>query len=129
MKRKGQPTEVLECMNCGWKCPWQLYQKTYQRKGLNGGGQGFIEEFVEKFKNTYSYSKRFILIDTLIHCFHWSGAGRPGSASLIEGKMKDVMAFLDHLSYGDKIPEDIEKKREEWRKTWQQNPWSKGKGQ
>jgi hypothetical protein len=43
--------------------------------------------------------------------------------------MKDVMAFLDRLEYGDAIPPEIASTREEWRRKWQGNAWSSGKGQ
>ena len=80
-----------------------------------------------------SYRERMVLIDQLIHRFHWESAGvedgRPGATSLIEGKMKDIMAFLDRLNYGDHIPPEIEHTREEWRKKWRANAWSNSKGQ
>ncbi len=134
INRTWEPDEMLRCTHCDWQCPWQAYQKTYQRKNLNAGGmKEFVEEFVRKFESTRSYADRLVLIDTLIHRFHWeqSGAsgGRPGACGLIEGKMKDIMPFLDRLSYGDQIPEEIDRTREEWRKKWSRNPWSHGKGQ
>jgi hypothetical protein len=127
-------TPFANCADCGWECPWELYQKTYQRKGLFAGGlEPFIKDFVRKFPATDSYRERMVLIDTLIHRFHWEDTGhadgRPGATSLIQGKMKNIMAFLDRLSYGDDIPPEIERTRAEWRKKWRQNAWSSGKGQ
>jgi ribosomal protein L37AE/L43A len=128
------PTPVVRCANCGWMCPWEHYQKTYQRKGLFAGGlEPFIKDFVHLFPATHSYRERMVLIDILIHRFHWESAGiadgRPGATSLIEGKMKDIMAFLDRLSYGDTIPPEIERTREEWRRKWRRNAWSSSTGQ
>jgi ribosomal protein L37AE/L43A len=128
------PDPFARCANCGWLCPWALYQKTYQHKGLFAGGlEPFIDDFVRKFPATRAYRERMVLIDTLIHRFHWESTGnpdgRPGATSLIEGKMKDIMPFLDRLSYGDNIPPEIARTREEWRKKWRQNAWSSGKGQ
>ena len=122
------------CPACGWMCPWDLYIKTYQHKGLFAGGfEPFVRDFVRQFPATQSYQERMVLIDGLIHRFHWESAGvtdgRPGATSLIQGKMKDVMAFLDRLSYGDNIPPAITRTREEWRRKWDENAWSKGKGQ
>ncbi len=127
-------TRFAKCGACGWECPWALYQKTYQRKGLSGGGfEPFVRAFVEKFSGARSHGEKLVLIDTLIHRFHWEHVsavgGRPGASALIEGKMKDIMPFLDRLSYGDDVPPDIEQTREEWRRKWAGNPWSKGKGQ
>jgi hypothetical protein len=129
-----EPVPFVRCANCGWNCPWEQYQKTYQRKGLFAGGlEPFIKAFVDTFPATDSHRERMVLIDTLIHRFHWETAGtedgRPGAVSLIEGKMKDIMALLDHLSYGDNIPPEIERTREEWRRKWRGNAWSSSKGQ
>ncbi len=43
--------------------------------------------------------------------------------------MKDIMPFLDRLSYGDDIPPEVARNREEWRRKWRENPWSSGRGQ
>ena len=128
------PTTFAKCAACGWTCPWTLYKKTYQRKGLFAGGmESIVRDFVRRFAATRSHRERLVLIDTLIHRFHWesgdSAGGRPGATSLIEGKMKDIMPFLDHLSYGDDIPPEVKHTRAEWRRKWWGNPWSSGKGQ
>lgn len=126
-----QPIEILDCPNCEWACPLSVYQKTYRRKNMNPGGmKPYLEEFVRKFRNTRSHRDRLVLIDTLIHRYHWnSSGGRPGACGLIQGRMKDVVSFLDKLSYGEKMPPEIRRTREEWRKRWASNPWSQGRGQ
>ena len=94
--------EILRCPECHWTCPWKAYQKTYKYKGLFVGGlEPYVREFVNKCETTHSLSEQLILIDTLIHRFHWeqtSTSGRPAVCSLIEGKMRDTMAFLDRLT-------------------------------
>ena len=129
-----QPNATALCGRCGWECPWPLYKKTYQRKNLNPGGMtSFVREFLNRFSAARSPGEKLVLIDTLIHRFHWESStdlgGRPGALNLIEGKMKDIMPFLDRLTYGDSIPADIHQTREEWRSKWVRNPWSKDKGQ
>ena len=67
---------LLKCSNCGWECWWKTYHKTIKYKGLNAGGmQPFLEEFVQKFPKARSHSERLILIDTLIHRYHWETSG------------------------------------------------------
>jgi hypothetical protein len=121
--------EHLLCKNCGWECTWFAYKKTFQyKKMLIGGMKPFVLEFVKKFSNRMSPENRLILIDTLIHRYHWeseSGSGRPGVAGLIEGKWKGIMPFLDELSYGDHVPPEAEATRAKWRKHWRGSRWEK----
>jgi hypothetical protein len=103
------------------------------QRAFAGGLEPFINDFVRTFPVTHAYRERMVLIDILIHRFHWESAGivdgRPGATSLIEGTMNDIMAFLDHLNYSDTIPPEIERTREEWRRKWRENAWSSRKGQ
>jgi hypothetical protein len=52
---------------------------------------------------------------------------RPGACCLIEGKLKDIMPFLDALSYGENVPEDVQATREEWRKVWRDSRWNRSR--
>jgi hypothetical protein len=123
--------EYLECQSCGWRCPTQAYKKTYKYKHLFAGGmKPFLEEFVREFSRARNHSDRFLLIDTLIHRYHWQFVGkpsRPGACCLIEGKLKDIMPFLDALSYGENVPEDVETTREEWRRVWRTSRWNRSR--
>ena len=56
-----------------------------------------------------------LLIDQLLHGFHWyyktGKPTRPVAINLIEGRLREVIAFLDRLTYGDKsTPELLESK-------------------
>ena len=58
-----------------------------------------------------------ILIDTLIHRYHWElegGLTGPGARDLIGGKPSEVIDFLNHLSYGTSSSPEILATREEW---------------
>jgi len=119
--------EDLKCSHCGWECSWEAYKKTIKYKHLNAGGmKPFLEEFAEAFPQARSHTDRLVLIDTLIHKYHWetsTGGGRPGACCLIEGKMSNIMPFLDGLSYGEQTPVEVEATREEWRRKWDKNKW------
>jgi hypothetical protein len=126
-----EPDEMLACPACDWVCPAQAYRKTYARKNLGTGGlDEQIREFMHGFESARAYGDKLVLIDTLIHRFHWcSEQGRPLATALIAGTMKGTMAFLDRLSYGDSVPDAVHRTREEWRRTWAKNEWSHGRGQ
>ncbi len=130
-KRTWEPEEQLDCPNCDWRCPARAYNKTWARKNFSTGGlDKDICEFMSRFEPSKSYGEKLVLIDTLIHQSHWSSdQGRPLVTSLIEGSMKSTMAFLDRLTYGDSVPNEVHRTREEWRRTWSRNGWSKGRGQ
>jgi hypothetical protein len=86
-----EPVRFVRCANCGWMCPWELYQKTYQHKWLFAGGlEPFVKDYVRRFPATHSHRERMLLIDNLIHRFHWESEGvddgRPGATSLSRPK-------------------------------------------
>ena len=126
-----QPDEELVCLTCDWRCPLRVYRKTYARRYLmTGGMDDEIRRFMRRFASARSHNDKMVLMDTLIHLSHWaSDQGQPLATSFIEGKMKDIMPFLDRLSYGDNTPPEIAQTREEWRRKWARNHWSKGRGQ
>ena len=56
-------------------------------------------------------------IDKLLHGFHWSvryGPTRPVAINLIEGRLKDVIQFLDALSFGPDSTPGMFQNRAEW---------------
>lgn len=58
-----------------------------------------------------------ILIDTLIHRYHWElegGLTGPGARDLIGGKPSEIIDFLNHLSYGTNSNPEILATRQEW---------------
>jgi hypothetical protein len=117
---------MIVCTFCDWECSSVAYRRTIKYKKLNAGGmRPFIEDYVGRYPAAKTSAEKLILIDTLIHRYHWetnTGAGRPGSVGLIEGKMKDIMPFLDKLSYGTHVPAGVEQTRAEWRKKWDRHP-------
>ena len=58
-----------------------------------------------------------MLIDQLVHGFHWSlehDPTRPVAVNLIQGRLGEVIAFLDSLSYGEESTPGTKEQREEW---------------
>jgi hypothetical protein len=61
-----------------------------------------------------------LLIDRLIHGFHWyckdnvKGPTRPVAVNLIEGRLGEVVAFLDSLTYSNKSTPGVRRNLAEW---------------
>ena len=58
-----------------------------------------------------------LLIDALIHGFHWTakyGSTRPVAINLIEGRLADVIRFLDQLTYEEASTPGVAEQREAW---------------
>ena len=112
--------EILECASCGWQLAWSEYYASIRRKQLGAGGiEPFLKEFVQQFPKAPSPRHRMILIDQLIHRYHWEmiqDPGRPGCNSLIGGTVGQVMSMLNSLSYSDASTPGLREVHNRWRK-------------
>ena len=116
--------EALDCPNCSWHTTWGAYLKTYQGKQLS---QGQIGEALARYMATYrrasSSMEKMLAIDALIHEFHWNlvnGRIRPTRAAcvnLIEGRLGEVIGFLNDLTYGDGTGSEMKQTRSRWKET------------
>ena len=116
--------QVISCPECSWQITWADYLRTVQRRQLHIGGAGpAFRAFVEQYPRARSAREKMLLIDRLIHEFHYSlrtDPTRPTRAAcvnLIQGRLTDVVAFLNDLTYGrDAAPELIQTRRN-WRRS------------
>jgi ribosomal protein L37AE/L43A len=111
--------EILHCEKCGWELSWGDYFLTIQKKQLSGAEpvRAIFRAFIKAFPKAKSAREQMFLIDRVIHQFHYSqkyGVTRPTAVNLIEGRLRDVIEFLDQLSYGAASTPGIQKKRDEW---------------
>jgi hypothetical protein len=116
-----QPEEILGC-TCGWQLPWKDYFRTIQRKQLSGADPvlQFFGEFVSGFPTAEKPTQKMLLIDRLLHGFHYHmkyGPTRATGVNLIEGNLHEVIDFLDRLTYGESSTPGIQQMRQEWRTT------------
>lgn len=112
--------EVLRCEDCHWELTWKEYFATIQHKQLSGAEpvlqlfQGYILAFGE----AKTYPQKVFLIDQLIHGFHRylrsQRPTRPVAVNLIEGRLGEVIALLDSLSYSEKSTPGIKENQEQW---------------
>ena len=90
----------------------------YRRRQLNpGGAVDYFQAFIEGYPHCRSARDRMLAIDRLIHSFHYSLRQdptlptRPAAVNLIEGRLGDIVPFLDELTYGSDSPYLAETRR------------------
>ena len=98
-------TNPIACPACGWKATYGQYRDSWRHQDLKGGNAvAFFTAFVEQYPRAQTPRERILLIDRLIHTFHWSARRQrshvPVGMQLIEGGLEEVIAFLDRLTYG-----------------------------
>jgi ribosomal protein L37AE/L43A len=114
------PEEILQCKHCGWEMTWRAYFKTIQHKQLSGAEPVIVlfKEYIEKFTSARTPQEKMLLIDCLIHGFHWNmvyGPTRATGVNLIEGNYHEVVDFLDNLTYGESSTPGTRAVWQEWR--------------
>ena len=127
--RQGGRDEQLTCPVCGWQILWQTYQKSHKRRQLNpGGAVSAFTHFVQTYPKARQPKDKMLLIDGVIHAFHYSLKAkpdlptRPAGVNLINGKLRDVVEFLDELSGLNTSPA-IQKNHRNWRKNYDASFW------
>lgn len=114
----GNKDELLQCA-CGWQLTWGEYFATLQHKQLSGA-EAILEQFrsyVKAFPAAQTPPEKMFLIDQLIHGFHWYvkfGPTRPAAVNLIEGRLREVVAFLEKLTYGEGSTPGLAEQYTEW---------------
>jgi hypothetical protein len=122
--------KLLNCPKCDWQLTWGDYFATIQHKQLSGAEPvlEIFQEFVDQFPKARTDREKMFRIDRLLHGFHWNvkyGPTRPVAINLIEGRLHDVILFLDELSYGpDSTPGTIEQKTEWIEKSQNARNWA-----
>jgi predicted RNA-binding Zn-ribbon protein involved in translation (DUF1610 family) len=113
--------EMLACPQCGWQITWGEYAKSFKRKQLNvGGARSAFEGYVERYPVARTPRAKMLAIDRLIHEFHYSYRWQPDlptrsvGPNLIQGKLGDVLLFLDELSYGPQSTVGVNERRAQW---------------
>jgi hypothetical protein len=117
----AQPDEILSCRACGWAAPWKDYFRTIQHRQLSGAEpvQAFFKDFNERFPKAKDPQDKMLLIDRLIHGWHWNALfqmnTRAAGINLIEGNYHQVIEFLDQLSYGPGSTPGVREEWQDWR--------------
>jgi transcriptional regulator NrdR family protein len=122
--------EVITCPECGWRITWGEYALSFRRKQLNSGGAlTAFERYIRDYRAAQRPQQKMLAIDRLIHEFHYSLRTqpdlpcRPVGVNLIQGKLGDVVRFLDELTYGRQTTEGLKENRAAWLKEMEKIPW------
>ena len=107
---------------CGWQTTWASYHASWRHQELLGSNAlPAIGEFSHRYPRAASPRDCMLLIDALIHAFHWDLKAqlpnRSAANNLLEGNHEQVVAFLDELTYGAGNTEGLDVRRDEWRAT------------
>jgi len=120
ISRANERDSPILCPVCGWQTTWFAYRKTFRRGQLNPGGAViFFQEFLRAYDLATTAKERMMAIDRVIHQFHYSlrtdpdQPTRAAGVNLIDGKLEDVVKFLNQLSELD-IPAEMQQRHEEW---------------
>ena len=110
-----QGTTVCPKSGCGWSTTRLMYEQSMRNHyAYTGRGVAAFVSYYQEYPAARTYKEKLILIDRLIHDFHWDEAkGIPTksvASKLLEGNKKEVVRFLDRLSA---IDQDA---KNEWRR-------------
>jgi hypothetical protein len=110
-----QGTTVCPKPGCGWSTTRMVYEQSMRNHyAYTGRADAAFVAYYQNYPTVRTYKEKLILIDRLIHSYHWNeeqGIPTKSLASkLLEGNKKEVVRFLDRLSA---IDQDV---KNEWRR-------------
>ena len=120
---RGDPRDrLLTCPRCSWQITWGEYHLSFKRHQLNpGGATASFSAYLQDYAAAQTPQAKMLAIDRLIHEFHYSYRPRPDiptrsvSVNLIEGKLSDVIQFLDELTAGQELSPERQAAYAGWR--------------
>lgn len=125
---QGRETKFT-CPVCGWSSSWLDYHRSFKRRQLNpGGAVSAFQHFVTYYPKARTARDKMLLIDGVIHAFHFSLKDqpdlptRPAGVNLIEGKLHDVVTLLDEIS-GLTTTGDIVHTHKAWKENYARSYW------
>lgn len=107
-------TTKYPSINCDWETTALDYQNSWSNRQLNGtNALPAFQNFFDNFLKAKLFSDKMVLIDQLLHSFHWdlkmNLISRSVMNNLVEGSYDQVVEFLDQITY------DGSNTKEEWR--------------
>jgi hypothetical protein len=86
---------------CGWSCTFAEWSLSWRHRELNGANAvDAFRAYVQSWPTARTIRRQMVLIDQLIHAFHYGlrqDPGRPAANNLIEGSVAQVVQLLDEI--------------------------------
>ena len=125
LRREDRELYEVVCPVCGWRVVWRDFERSFKRQQLNSGGAlDEFQRFVDNYPGLREASQKMLAVDHLIHAFHYSVLERPDLPSrpvapnLIQGKLEEVVVFLNELTFDAGRP-GLEAERQAWKNEYQ----------
>jgi hypothetical protein len=128
--QKGIDIESTHCPHChNWLLTGRHYRESLRQAGLGGGSVlQLFQAFVSRYPTATTPRDRTLLIDHLIHEFHYALSRLPDGSlgrnpkphdvtatNLIEGGHDQVVAFLEGLTYDEGNTFELKTTFETWK--------------
>ena len=120
--------DARACPVCGFSMPVSGMRESFHKKQLNpGGAVPAFEKYVADWGKASDVRRKMLAIDAVIHSFHYSLKAMPdmptraAGVNLIEGKLGEVVAFLDALSANGEFQKELARNRALW-EGWKDQP-------
>jgi hypothetical protein len=114
--------DIVQCPDegCTWQAVHRDYHNSWRHQDLIGvRAETAFREFIDRYSRAKGARAKMILIDQLIHAFHQGiRKGMPhrsAANNLIQGSHREVVAFLDGLTYADGSTPGVRESRDQWR--------------
>lgn len=124
----GPEMEDDACPVCGFALPKAALRESFHKRQLNpGGAVPAFEKFVGEWRMASTAPQKMRAIDAVIHSFHYSLKAMPdvptraAGVNLIEGRLGEVVEFLDALSENRDFRREIARNRALWA-GWKNQP-------
>jgi predicted RNA-binding Zn-ribbon protein involved in translation (DUF1610 family) len=119
----------MQCPVCGWAMTWLEYHHTFQRRQLNpGGAVAYFKDFLRSYELARTPKDKMLAIDRVIHEFHYSlrelpdQPTRAAGVNLIDGKLTEIVRFLNELS-GLDLPGEFQDTYKSWHNRQESIRW------
>lgn len=112
------PDRQIACLQCQWVSKWKYYHLSYKNDRIHGGrAYRFFLAYLHEYPLRKTAKDKMLTIDRLMHYLHEDLDGdasvTPAAMNLVEGKRKDIRAFIESLAYSDNMPEQNRRLRNE----------------